>query len=125
MGSETILVVEDEMGVRELACRILRDRGYKVIGAADGNEALRLAREHEGEIHLVVTDVIMPGMSGNELVAQLKSDRPQIEALYISGYTDKAIVHHGILDSGVAFLQKPFTVEGLAHKVREVIDLQI
>ena len=121
-GSETILVVEDEIGVRALACRILRERGYNVIEAADGKEALRLAREHDGEIHLVITDVIMPGMSGRELVAQLKAVRPQIEALYVSGYTDNVIVHHGILDSGIAFLQKPFTVEGLARKVREVID---
>ena len=121
-GSETILVVEDEIEVRALTCRILRERGYKVIGAADGKDALRLVRAHKEEIHLVITDVIMPGMSGKELVAQLKAVRPQIEALYVSGYTGNVIIHHGILDSGIAFLQKPFTVEGLALKVREVID---
>ena len=121
-GCETVLVVEDEESVRALACRILRERGYSVLEAADGMEALRMIEEFAGEIHLVLTDVLMPGMSGRELISQLKAAKPAIKALFISGYTDEAIVHHGVLDSNVAFLQKPFTVDGLARKVREVID---
>ncbi len=80
-----------------------------------------MARKHTGEIALVLTDVVMPGVSGTALVALLEADRPAIKALYVSGYTDNAIVHHGILDSNVAFLQKPFTVENLLRKVREVL----
>jgi two-component system, cell cycle sensor histidine kinase and response regulator CckA len=120
-GSETVLLVEDETAVRNLASRILRDRGYDVIEATDGQEALSLAEQHPEEIHLVVTDVIMPGMSGSNLVAQLENSRPGIKALFISGYTDNAIVHHGILDSNIAFLQKPFSPNQLARKVREVL----
>jgi two-component system, cell cycle sensor histidine kinase and response regulator CckA len=121
-GSETVLVVEDEPSVRALACRVLRDRGYNVLEAADGPEALNIAREYKDVIHLILTDVIMPGISGNILVARVKNIRPGIKALYVSGYTDNAIVHHGILDSNLAFLQKPFTTDGLARKVREVIN---
>jgi nitrogen-specific signal transduction histidine kinase/CheY-like chemotaxis protein len=121
-GNETVLVVEDEVSVRTLAGRILRDRGYKVLEASEGMDALRIARKHEGNIHLILTDVVMPGIGGKVLVAQLESLRPCIKALYISGYTDDAIVHQGILDSEVAFLQKPFTIDGLARKVREVLD---
>jgi PAS domain S-box-containing protein len=121
-GIETVLVAEDEASVRALACRILRDRGYNVLEASDGIEALRTAQEYAGEIHLILTDVIMPGISGSTLVSQLEVARPGIKALYVSGYTDNAIVHHGMLDSNVAFLQKPFTVEDLARKVREVLN---
>ncbi|MBN2321605.1 MAG: PAS domain S-box protein [Acidobacteria bacterium] len=121
-GSETILVVEDEAAVRTLARRILKDSGYTVLEAREGTEALRLAKEYSDDIHMVITDVVMPGLGGAKLVAGLEAERPGIKALYISGYTDNAIVHHGILDSNVAFLQKPFTVEGLARKVREVLD---
>jgi PAS domain S-box-containing protein len=121
-GSETVLVVEDEESVRALACRILSGRGYNILEAPNGKEALRMVREYPGKIHLVLTDVVMPGMSGKELVSQLEALRPGIKALYISGYTDNAIVHHGTLDSAVAFLQKPFAVGSLAGKVREVID---
>jgi CheY-like chemotaxis protein len=121
-GLETVLVVEDEESVRALASRILRERGYSVLEAADGMEALRSASEFAGEIHLVLTDVIMPQMGGRELVSQIEAARPGIKALYVSGYTDDSIVHQGILDSNVTFLQKPFTVESLARKVREVID---
>jgi two-component system, cell cycle sensor histidine kinase and response regulator CckA len=121
-GSETILVVEDEMAVRTLAIRILKERGYHVLEAPGGSEALRISKEYEGVIHMIVTDVIMPGMSGKAATAQIKIERPDIKVLYISGYTDNAIVHHGILDSNLAFLQKPFSVEGLARKVREVLD---
>ncbi|MBN1567950.1 MAG: PAS domain S-box protein [Acidobacteria bacterium] len=124
-GSETILVAEDEVAVRALALRILQDRGYHAIEAADGIEALCMAQEYAGDIHLVLTDVIMPGMSGKELVSKIKKTRPGVKALYISGYTDNAIVRHGVLDPGVAFLQKPFTIDGFARKVRETIDSQI
>jgi two-component system cell cycle sensor histidine kinase/response regulator CckA len=121
-GSETILVTEDEAAVRALACRILRERGYNVLEAANGNEALDIFGAYAGKIDLVLSDVIMPGMNGKELVSRLESLRPGIKTLYISGYTDNSIIHHGTLDSNMAFLQKPFTAEGLAGKVREVID---
>jgi two-component system, cell cycle sensor histidine kinase and response regulator CckA len=120
-GTETILVVEDEPSVRALAARVLRDRGYKVLEAPDGSEALNIAREYKEEIHMVLTDVIMPGISGTVLVGRLEHLRPGIKALYVSGYTDNAIVHHGILDSNVAFLQKPFTTDSLVRKIREVL----
>jgi nitrogen-specific signal transduction histidine kinase/ActR/RegA family two-component response regulator len=120
-GTGTVLVVEDESAVRGVVARVLRGKGYAVIEASDGAEALRAAREFSGEIHLVLTDVVMPGMSGRELISQIKAVRPGIKALFVSGYTGNAIVHHGILDSGVAFLQKPFTDDSLARKVREMI----
>jgi two-component system, cell cycle sensor histidine kinase and response regulator CckA len=120
-GSETILVVEDEELVRTLACRVLRDRGYTILEASDGAEALDKAQSYDDAIDMVFTDVVMPGMSGSELVSRLKDVRPNIKALYASGYTDSAIVHNGSLDFEVAFLQKPFTVESLARKVREVL----
>jgi CheY-like chemotaxis protein len=119
---ETVLLAEDEEWVRALASRILRERGYRVLEAINGTEALSIAQEFDGNIQLVLTDVVMPGMGGKDLVSHLEVIRPGIKALYISGYTDDTIVHHGILDSGVAFLQKPFTVENLSRKVREVID---
>jgi two-component system cell cycle sensor histidine kinase/response regulator CckA len=121
-GSETILVVEDEEAVRALTVRILQDRGYHVLAAEDGLEALRVAQDYQEEIHLIVTDVVMPGISGKILVARLETIRPHIKALYISGYTDNSIVHHGILDSNVAFLQKPFSIDSLARKVRAVLN---
>lgn len=121
-GSETILVVEDEDSVRALAARILGRYGYSVLAAASGEEALALARAHAGEIGLVMADVVMPGMSGRDLVAQLSAMLPGLKALFVSGYPTNAIGYHGILDAGVSFLQKPFTVEGLIRKVREVLD---
>jgi PAS domain S-box-containing protein len=120
-GSETVLVVEDEEAVRELTARILRERGYTVLEAADGRQALQLADDFPDDIHLVITDVIMPGVSGSALVAQLKSCRPQIKSLFVSGYADDAIVRHGMLNPDLAFLQKPFTVENLMRKIREVL----
>jgi two-component system, cell cycle sensor histidine kinase and response regulator CckA len=121
-GSETVLVVEDEQSVRALTCRVLRDRGYTILEAADGMQALEIAGSDAGNIDMVVTDVVMPGMTGKDLVVKLQSMRPDIKVLYTSGYTDNAIVHHGILNPDVAFLQKPFTAKNLAQKVREVID---
>jgi two-component system, cell cycle sensor histidine kinase and response regulator CckA len=121
-GSETILVVEDEEAVRALSCRILRDRGYNIFEAANGIEALRIAKNYEKEIHLAITDVIMPVMGGKDFASKLNVIRPGIKVLYVSGYADTMIEYHGLLDSNIAFLQKPFTVESLARKVREVID---
>jgi CheY-like chemotaxis protein len=121
-GVETVLIAEDEPSVRALAARILRGRGYTVLEAANGKEALGVAEKYVGEIHLVLTDVVMPGISGRELVSRLEVIRPGIKSLYVSGYTDTAIVHNGMLDSGVAFLQKPFTVDDLTRKIREVLN---
>jgi two-component system, cell cycle sensor histidine kinase and response regulator CckA len=120
-GFETVLIVEDDAFVRNYVCRILRQRGITVLDAANGKAALAVARGYAGDIHLVITDVVMPGMSGKELIVQLEAMRPGIKTLYISGYTDKAVVHHGILDSETAFLQKPFTTENLMQKIREAI----
>jgi PAS domain S-box-containing protein len=121
-GSETVLVVEDEEPVRRLIRKVLETRGYVVIAAGGGEEALHLANAHDGVIHLLVTDVVMPGMSGRDLVRYIVSVRPEMKVLYVSGYTDDAIVHHGVLQPGIAFLQKPFTPEALARKLREVLD---
>ena len=122
-GSETVLLVEDEPSVRDLANRLLKQQGYRVLEAANGEEALRLAQENTGEkIHLLLTDVVLPQMGGKELADQLKIFRPDIKVLYTSGYTDNAIVHHGVLNSGTHFLQKPFSLKTLSQKVREVLD---
>ena len=121
-GSETILVVEDEETVRKFVVSVLERQGYRVLDASDGNEALLLCGEFKDSIHLILTDVVMPGMSGRKLVEFLKEISPEIKALYMSGYTDNAIVHHGMLEEGIEFIQKPFTVEKLAGKVREVLD---
>jgi two-component system, cell cycle sensor histidine kinase and response regulator CckA len=121
-GSETILLVEDQEEVRRLARRVLETLGYTVLVAASGAEALQLAGAHAGPIHLLVTDVIMPGMSGREVGLLLAPARPETKVLYVSGYANESIVHHGVLEPGIAFLQKPFTVEALGRKVREVLD---
>lgn len=122
-GSETILLVEDEPSVRDLANRLLKQQGYKVLEAAIGEEALRLAQDITGErIHLLLTDVVLPQMSGKELADRLKTFRPDIKVLYTSGYTDYAVVHQGILNSGTHFLQKPFSLKALSQKVREALD---
>jgi two-component system cell cycle sensor histidine kinase/response regulator CckA len=121
-GSETILVVEDEEVVRKLAVRLLKRQGYKVLEAPDGGQAFILCEKYQDPIHLILTDVVMPGMSGRELVERLQRIHPEMKALYMSGYTDNVILHHGILEQGLAFIQKPFTLEILGRKVREVLD---
>ncbi|MDP3911069.1 MAG: response regulator [Gemmatimonadales bacterium] len=121
-GTETILVVEDNESVRRLVRTVLSGHGYTVLEAAEPAEALALVGRHGGEIALLVTDVVMPGMSGRELAQQVEAVRPDLLVLYMSGYTDDAIVNHGVLEAGVAFLQKPFTPAGLLRKVREVLD---
>jgi two-component system cell cycle sensor histidine kinase/response regulator CckA len=122
-GTETLLLVEDEQAVRELAARVLKERGYRVLQAGNGIEALRIsAAKPANEIQLLVTDVVMPNMDGPDLASRLKQSQGDLRVLYVSGYTDKAIVHRGVLDEGTPFLQKPFTPEALARKVREVLD---
>jgi len=122
LGTETILVVEDQEEVRNLIRRMLQARGYRVLVAASGQEALPLADARRGAIDLLVTDVVMPGMGGRELALLLGPTHPQMRVLYLSGYTDKSIVHRGLLEPGLAFLQKPFSADVLARKVREVLD---
>jgi len=121
-GSETILVVEDEEEVRKLAVRILQMQGYSVLEAPHGDGALLYCERHEGPIHMMVTDVVMPGMSGAELARRLAPLHPEMKVLYMSGYTDDAIVHHGVLGEGIYYIQKPFMVDALIRKVREVLD---
>jgi PAS domain S-box-containing protein len=121
-GEETILLVEDDVGVRTLEVQVLRQQGYTVLEAADGEEALHLAQTHAEDIHLLLTDVVMPHMSGRELANRLETIRPGTKVLFTSGYTDNTIAHHGMLDPGIAFLQKPFGPLALTRKVREVLD---
>jgi PAS domain S-box-containing protein len=124
-GTETILLVEDEEVVRDMASEILRDTGYQVLEASNGKKAIELSSRYSGEIHLMLTDVVMPQMSGRELAEQLLTTRPEMNVLFMSGYTDDAIVHHGVLDEGTAFIAKPFSPEALTHKVRETIDAKV
>jgi len=121
-GTETVLVVEDEEALREVARRSLSAAGFTVLTAADGAEALEIAARHAGEIQLLLTDVVMPKMSGRALALELVKTRPAIQVVYMSGYTDNAIVHHGVLDAGTQFIGKPFTGAELARKVRAVLD---
>jgi CheY-like chemotaxis protein len=121
-GHETILVVEDQEEVRKLAVRILQRQGYTVLDTPDGDSALVICEERKEPIHLILTDVIMPGMSGRQLVDRCRQIRQDFKVLYMSGYTDNAIVQHGVLVEGINYIQKPFTVDALARKVREVLD---
>jgi CheY-like chemotaxis protein len=121
-GSETILIAEDEPGVRALVRLVLTSRGYTVLEARNGEDAILQHEMHKGSLHLLLTDVIMPDMSGRELAERLAPFHREMAVLYMSGYTDDAIARHGILEAGTAFIQKPFTPEALARKVREVLD---
>ncbi len=121
-GSETILVVEDDGVLCDFICEVLRANGYSVYSANNGAQALQLVREHGGSIHLLLTDVVMPGLSGRALAGQMISTHPTLKVLYMSGYTENAIVHHGVLDPGVDLIQKPFTVGALSKKVRELLE---
>ena len=121
-GSETILVIEDETAVRALVARILRSRGYTPIEASSGAEALRLLGSYGGPLDAVLTDVIMPEMSGPEAVRRIVRDRPDVRVIYMSGYTHDEVLHHGITQDEAMFLQKPMTPAALAAKVREALD---
>jgi CheY-like chemotaxis protein len=116
------LMVEDDDGVRRLACHVLESLGYSVLCAESGGQALDLARDHRGKIDLVLTDVVMPEMSGREVERRLAEAGHAARVLFMSGYSDDAVLRHGVLETGVAFLQKPFTPLALARKVREVLD---
>jgi PAS domain S-box-containing protein len=120
-GSETVLVVEDSEGLRELARRLLERQGYRVLVAANADEAFRMFEE-DGTVDVLLTDVVMPGASGPELTRQLVGRWPRLKVIYMSGYTDDAIVQHGVLTSGIAFLNKPFTSEAVGQKIREALD---
>ena len=123
-GTETILLVEDADSLRKLTQAFLQSHGFRVLVAQDGDEAIRLERQHSGEIRLLLTDVIMPGMNGRALAETLQPRHPEMRVLYISGYTDSFIAGHGVLDPGKALLNKPFTEENLIKKVREVLDAE-
>ena len=121
-GTETVLPVEDEESVRQLVRDTLEAKGYRVLDAESGEAGLAAAESHEGVINLVITDVVMPGISGRELVRQLAQSRPATKVLYLSGYTEDAILSDGSIEKGTAFLQKPFKANALAKKVRAVLD---
>jgi len=121
-GVETVLVVEDDEQLLHLAERALTARGYTVLAADRGATALEIARRHQGPIHMLLTDVTIPDMDGRALAAALRAERGDARLLYMSGYADQTIVHHGVLGADVAYLPKPFTTEAIARRVREVLD---
>jgi len=121
-GTETVLLAEDEAPVRAVARHVLERHGYNVLEAPSAEAALDLARRYSGDIHVLLTDVVMPGLSGPDLARQLVALRPAVRVIYMSGYTDDAITRHGVLEPGLAYVQKPFTPEAIARKVREVLD---
>jgi CheY-like chemotaxis protein len=123
-GTETILVVEDNAGLRKLAARVLSPAGYTVLEAATGNAALAVLERHGAPAHLLLTDVVMPGMSGRELAERIAQAYPSMKVLYMSGYTADTVVRHGVLDAKMPFLHKPFTAATLLRTVREVLDLE-
>ncbi len=122
IGGETILLIEDEPLVRDLAVEVLNSRRYRVLTASDGEEALAIAKVYSSEIHLAVTDVVLPAMSGKELARKLREARPGLKILFMSGYAEEQVVHQGVVERDVAFLAKPFTPAALYEKVRGVLD---
>ena len=120
-GGETILMVEDDGEVRHFGRMILKRSGYHILEAANGEEALQIAKKHSGDIHLLLTDVVLPGINGMEVSERLKEVRPLVKALFVSGYTADVIARRGVLNPGVSLLHKPFTPDDLASKVREVL----
>jgi two-component system, cell cycle sensor histidine kinase and response regulator CckA len=120
-ASETILVVEDEKAVRDLTMRMLERLGYRLLAAASGAEAIEVSRAFTGTIHLLLTDVVMPNMSGRQLADELAVSRPDMKVLYLSGYTENTVLHHGVLDANVEFLPKPFSREALSRRIREIL----
>lgn len=122
-GAEWILLVEDNDQVRHLANAILNRQGYRVISAKGGDEAINVLERHDGPLHLLLTDVVMPGMNGKALFEKICQCYPDAKVLYMSGYTPNVIAHSGILDEGIQLIQKPFTVNGLAEKIRIVLDM--
>jgi two-component system cell cycle sensor histidine kinase/response regulator CckA len=123
-GGETVLVVEDEAPVRDLIREVLRLHGYQVVEAQDGGEALLRAEDHRGPIDLMILDVMIPGVTAPDVVRRLRDARPAVRVLYISGYTDDLVGRHGLLRVGRDFLQKPFSLDALTRKVREVLDAE-
>jgi CheY-like chemotaxis protein len=121
-GTETILLVEDEDAVRHLAAEALETLGYRVLSASSPDEALAIGAGHDGQIHLLLSDVVLPQMDGRSLYEIVRHQRRETRALFVSGYTENFIVHRGMLDPGVSFLPKPFTVASLARMVRRVLD---
>jgi CheY-like chemotaxis protein len=121
-GSGAVLVVEDQREVRSLTCMVLRQLGFEVLEAADGSEALAVAEQHGRSIRLLLSDVIMPGMNGKELAAQLTLSQPHMKVMFMSGYTDRIMSETGVLDNAVAFLQKPFTPEKLVDMVQRTLN---
>lgn len=120
-SGEVILVVEDEVALLTLSQRILEGLGYVVLAAGTADKAMRLAEGHRGQIHLLITDVVMPSVNGRELAGRLQSLYPELKCLFMSGYTANVIAHHGILDEGIHFIQKPFSRDAIAAKIREVL----
>jgi two-component system cell cycle sensor histidine kinase/response regulator CckA len=121
-GTETVLIVEDEKALRRAARRILSKAGYTVLEAADGAEALRVLEGHVGPLHLLLTDMILPGLNGREVAERISASRPGLKVLFSSGYTNDAVLRDGVLDASAHFLAKPYTAESLVRKVREVLD---
>jgi CheY-like chemotaxis protein len=121
-GSETILITEDDEHVRHLSHDILKRQGYTILLAKSGTEALKLLREYLQPVHLLLTDVVMPEMNGKELYSQATIIKPTLKVVYMSGYTGNVIVHHGVLEKGVPFIQKPFSADTLSSKVRKILD---